>query len=137
MKRNFEIKEIQEIFDKASLKATAQRIAIYKYVVKEPKHITVDKIKKWTDKNFPKLSLATIYNTVNSFVEHGLIRAIKIPDQDKVIYDTNISKHFHFFDKNKEELKDIDIEISSIKEQLKEKYDISEIDIIVYGTEKK
>lgn len=137
MRKDLEVKEIQEIFDKAGLQATAQRIAIYKYLAEEPKHITVDEIKEWTDKNFPKLSLATVYNTVNSFVEHGLVKVIKLPNQDKIIYDTNTSKHYHFFDKENNKLKDINIETSYIEDQLKEKYNISDINVVIYGTEKK
>ncbi|GIW22483.1 MAG: Fur family transcriptional regulator [Candidatus Sericytochromatia bacterium] len=136
MKRNLNIEEIEKVFDKVGLQATAQRIAIYKYLYEEPKHVTVDEIKEWTDKNFPKLSLATVYNTINSLLEHGLIKFVKLNNSDKVIYDSNTSKHYHFFDKEKNQLKDIDIDISYIENQLKEKYNISDISLVVYGTEK-
>ena len=54
-----------------------------------------------------KISLATVYNTVNAFKKKGYLKEILI-SSDKSYYDTNISKHHHFYDENKRELIDLD-----------------------------
>jgi Fur family iron response transcriptional regulator len=44
-----------------------------------------------------KVSKATVYNTLNLFVERNLIREV-IVDPKKVFYDPNTAPHHHFYD---------------------------------------
>ena len=55
------------------------------------------------------VSLATVYNTLNQFKAAGLLREIAI-EGDRSYFDTNTSNHFHFFDDEKHELMDIEVE---------------------------
>ena len=43
-----------------------------------------------------RVSLATIYNTLQQFTSAGLLRRLAI-DGQKTWYDTNMSEHYHFF----------------------------------------
>jgi Fur family iron response transcriptional regulator len=45
----------------------------------------------------PETSKATVYNTLNLFLEKGLIREV-IVDPSKVFYDPNTDDHHHFYD---------------------------------------
>ena len=52
-------------------------------------------------------SKATVYNTLNLFLEKKLIREV-IVDPSKVFYDTNTDPHHHFYDVAAGQLTDID-----------------------------
>jgi Fur family transcriptional regulator, iron response regulator len=51
-------------------------------------------------------SLATVYNTLHQFAEHGLVREIAIYGA-RLWYDTKTGPHFHFYDEERDELFDI------------------------------
>ena len=54
-----------------------------------------------------RISLATIYNTVEAFKKAGHIREI-LTNNSKSYYDTNIKSHHHFYDPDSKKLTDID-----------------------------
>jgi Fur family iron response transcriptional regulator len=54
-------------------------------------------------------SLGTVYNTLNQFVESGLLREIALYDS-KIWYDTNTGPHSHYFWEETEQLSDIPVE---------------------------
>ncbi len=58
-------------------------------------------------------SKATVYNTLNLFVEKGLIREV-IVDPSKVFYDPNTEPHYHIYDVGSGRLTDIDASAVSI-----------------------
>ena len=99
--------EIEERLQKAGINPTAQRIAIYRYILCEADHPTAEDVKAWADANFPKLSLATVYNTLGALVKAGLLQEFKLPHTDSVIYDDRLDDHFHFLDEDSGELVDI------------------------------
>ena len=57
------------------------------------------------------MSRATVYNTLEILVDHGLLRQVTV-EMSRVFYDSNISPHHHFFDTDTDtgELKDIEAE---------------------------
>ena len=98
----------------SGLKATAQRIEICKVLFNRNKtfHFTIYDLSKVLNK---KISLATIYNTVNAFKKKGYLKEISI-NSDKNYYDTNISHHHHFFNESTNELIDLNnLEVENIK----------------------
>jgi Fur family iron response transcriptional regulator len=52
------------------------------------------------------VSLATVYNTLHQFAHAGLLREVAV-DLGQSYFDTNTSKHHHFFDGDKGRLVDI------------------------------
>ena len=102
----------------SGLRPTKQRIKICRLLFdrKDTFHFTVndlsDSLKKIT---LDKISLATIYNTINAFKEKGYLKEISI-NSNKTYFDTNVSNHHHFFDENKKELIDLnDNDVGKIK----------------------
>ncbi len=90
-----DVKSISEKLEAAGVNPTAHRIAIYLYVLSEADHPTADDVKRWADENFPKLSLATVYNTLKTLVGAKLLKELKLPHIGKVLYDCNVSDHHH------------------------------------------
>jgi len=102
----------------SGLRPTKQRIKICKFLFdrKDTFHFTIndlsDSLRKIT---LDKISLATIYNTINAFKEKGYLKEISI-NSNKTYFDTNVSNHHHFFDENKKELIDLnDNDVGKIK----------------------
>lgn len=55
------------------------------------------------------VSKATVYNSLKLFVEQGLIRQVNV-HSDRLIYDSNVRPHHHFYNIDTGELTDIDPE---------------------------
>ncbi|MCB0272798.1 MAG: transcriptional repressor, partial [Bdellovibrionales bacterium] len=100
--------EIKERLSQAGINPTAQRIAICRYILCEADHPTADQVKAWADQNFPMVSRATVYNTLNTLVEAGLVKEVRIGDSTKVQFDANTKHHYHFYDETSGKLMDID-----------------------------
>ena len=94
----------------SGLRPTKQRIAICKVLFdrKETFHFTIEKLKKIIEKGSKKkISLATLYNTVNAFKEKGYLKEISLKG-NKTFFDTNTKHHHHFYDENMSQLVDIE-----------------------------
>ena len=101
--------EIEPTLRSVGLNPTAQRIAICRYALCEAHHLTADDVKTWADQNFPKLSLATVYNTLNALVKAGLLKELRLPHTDRVVYDNVMTDHYHLLDESTGELVDIPV----------------------------
>ena len=119
----------------SGLRPTKQRVEICKILFdrKETFHFTIDKLKKKIEKNTKsKISLATVYNTVHAFKNHGYLKEISLQG-NKTFFDTNVKSHHHFYDQEKGDLIDIkneDIHISRLPSAPKGKK-IKDIEITV------
>ena len=93
----------------SGLRPTKQRILIAKNLFDTNKtfHFTVETLNKKINKTGnEKISLATIYNTVEAFNNAGYLKEI-LTSKNKRYYDTNIKSHHHFYDEGSRELTDI------------------------------
>ena len=127
--------EIEGKLKMAGIQPTAQRIAVCRYVLCEADHPTAEDVKKWADINFPKLSLATVYNTLNVLVRAGLLREFRFPHSDKVFYDQNVEHHYHFLNEDTGAITDLSpaqVEVSL--RNLADGYRINDINVVVSGS---
>ena len=93
----------------SNLRPTKQRLKICQFLFdrKNTFHFTVETLNKKINKNgATKVSLATIYNTVEAFTSAGYLKEI-LTSKNKSYYDTNIKSHHHFYDEGSKELTDI------------------------------
>jgi len=94
----------------SGLRPTKQRLAICKILFsrKETFHFTMEQLKKIIEKNVKKkISVATLYNTVQVFKEKGYLKEISLKG-NKTFFDTNTKHHHHFYDENISRLVDIE-----------------------------
>lgn len=82
------------LLKKHGLKATPQRIAIYDYLLHTEAHPTVDTIYASLHPTHPTMSLATVYKTVESLREAGLIQQLNV-GEECFRYDARTSSHPH------------------------------------------
>ena len=94
------MEKIKEILRSKSLKITNQRLLIAKYLFDgHNKHITAEDLFKKLNKSNSKISLATVYNTLHEFYKSKLINKLTI-NSEKIYFDTNMSDHHHFYNKD-------------------------------------
>ncbi len=101
--------EIVNKLRSSGLRPTKQRILLANNLFNRNKtfHFTVETLNKEINKNgSEKVSLATIYNTVEAFTKAGYLKEI-LTSKSKSYYDTNIKSHHHFYDEVTKELTDI------------------------------
>ena len=92
-----------------NLRPTKQRLKICQFLFNREKtfHFTVETLNKKINKDRgTKVSLATIYNTVEAFTSAGYLKEI-LTSKNKSYYDTNTKSHHHFYDEGSKELTDI------------------------------
>ena len=93
----------------SGLRPTKQRVLIARNLFERDKtfHFTVETLNKEINKKgSDKVSLATVYNTVEAFTKAGHIKQI-LTSKSKSYFDTNIKSHHHFYDEGSKELTDI------------------------------
>lgn len=78
------------------LKLTPQRLAIIRFLEENRIHPSAEDIYKEIKVDYPSLSLATVYNTLDVLTEAGEIQEILI-NPDKRNFDYNPVPHSHFF----------------------------------------
>ena len=86
---------------------THQRIEIAHALYSRREHLSADQVLAIVNQRHPETSRATVYNTLNLFVEKRLIREV-IVDPSRVFYDPNTSAHYHIYDVETGRLTDID-----------------------------
>lgn len=76
------------------VRMTPQRHAILSYLLASKNHPSVDEIYKSLGKQFPSMSVATIYNNLKVFLEVNLVRELTYGDGASR-YDAVMSDHYH------------------------------------------
>lgn len=79
----------------SGLKLTPQRLAILQYLEGNRDHPSADDIYKAVSKKFPTMSLATVYNTLETLKQRGLVRELTM-DPYKMRFDPQPTPHHHF-----------------------------------------
>jgi Fur family iron response transcriptional regulator len=86
---------------------THQRIEIAYALFSRHEHLSADQVMAIVNERHSETSKATVYNTLNLFLEKGLIREV-IVDPSKVFYDPNTEPHYHMYHLDSGKLTDID-----------------------------
>jgi len=100
---------------KNGLKPTSQRNLIVKQLLNgKDRHFTAEDLYDEMRLKKTNISLATIYNTLHSFVEKKILKLISVKE-GKTIFCTNMKNHYHFFNSKTGKLTDIPYEKIKIK----------------------
>ncbi len=75
---------------------TAQRRVIAEVLFARNQHVTADQLMTLVHESGNYVSKATIYNTLGLFADKGLVREIHV-SRSKTFYDSNTSRHHHFY----------------------------------------
>lgn len=115
------------------IKASAHRVAIASYVLHTDEHPSADDVWARVKQAFPMVSRATIYNTLNLFVEKGLLRHLVLTE-GRLVFDSNVEKHHHFIDEGTGQIYDLPwdtLKVSRVK-QIKG-FDVRDYQVLLRG----
>ena len=100
---------VSKLLTMHGLQVTSQRLDIAEYVLSKPQHLSAEQIIVAMHERGSRVSKATVYNTMNLFCEHGIIRTCTV-DSERQYYDSHSEPHHHFYNVDTGELIDIPVE---------------------------
>lgn len=115
------------------LRPTRQRLALGKLLFDAgDRHVTAEQLHVEAADKGIKVSLATVYNTLNQFTDSGLMREVVVAP-GKSYFDTNIEDHHHFFYEDDGSLQDIprDAIALAVMPDAPADAEVSRVDVIV------
>ena len=89
--------DIVNVLEERGIQPSAHRVAVARYVLSTDEHPSADQVLARVGAIFPYISRATVYNTLNLFVEKGLLQELYLAE-GKVVFDPKLDKHHHFID---------------------------------------
>ena len=92
--------------EQRGIRPTSQRLKVAEILLTTPRHLTAEQILGTLRQSTGHVSKATVYNTLNLFVEQGLAREIHA-DPERCVYDSTMTPHHHFQNVNTGEMIDI------------------------------
>ena len=115
------------------IQPSAQRVAVAEYVLSTQDHPSADQVWERVRSRLPVLSRATVYNTLNLFVEKGLLRQLVLAE-GKVVFDPNVDAHHHFIDEATGAIHDVPWDALEVKhvERLRG-FDVAEYQVVLRG----
>ena len=80
---------------RAGYRVTRQRLAVYAFLHGNESHPTADDIHAGVKGEFPRMSVATVYKSVESLVDVGLVKPINL-GHAATRFDASTEEHAHF-----------------------------------------
>ena len=98
--------ELEQAFQSAALRPTAQRYAVLEFLAGHPVHATAEEIFHAVNRSDPRASRATVYNNLRSLAKAGLVREL-VSEGKAARFDANLHPHHHFLCENCGAVEDI------------------------------
>ena len=120
----------------AGIRPSAQRVAIASYVLATADHPYADEVWTAVKAEFPMVSRATVYNTLTTFRDHGLLRQLVLAE-GCVVFDPKVEPHHHFVDDETGAIHDIPwsaLRVNKVDEL--DGVDVREYSVVVRGRRK-
>jgi len=119
----------------SGLRSTPQREVVYNVLLKKRDHPTADEVYARVRHELPTISLATVYNCLETLVQCDLVRSVNF-ERGPTRYCPNLRPHAHFHDERTGKTHDVDLPpalLDEVKSILPAGYDASSVEIIFRG----
>lgn len=119
----------------SGLRATPQREVVYDVLLKKRDHPTADEVFARVKSELPGISLATVYNCLETLVQCNLVRAVNF-ERGPTRYCPNLRPHAHFHDEQTGKTHDIELPsevLDRVNAILPRGYASSSVEIIFRG----
>ena len=100
------LRNVDSILTERGIFVTAQRRLIAQTLFERNMHVTPEQLHELVCRRGARVSKATVYNTLGLFAEKGLVREIHVSNS-KTFYDSNTSRHHHFYNVDSGDLIDM------------------------------
>lgn len=123
------LEEIKTRLAEKGLKSTQQRIVIYNSVYHSESHPCAENIYEEVKLDNPSISLATVYKTLDTLIDAGLVNRV-LNEDGTMRYDANLNSHNHIYCTNTREIIDYeDPELSQLIQNYFESKQINNLKI--------
>ncbi|HYG40847.1 MAG TPA: transcriptional repressor [Cytophagales bacterium] len=123
------LEEIKTKLAEKGLKSTQQRIVIYNSVYHSESHPCAENIYEEVKLDNPSISLATVYKTLDTLIDAGLVNRV-LNEDGTMRYDANLNSHNHIYCTNTREIIDYeDPELSQLIQNYFESKQINNLKI--------
>ena len=119
----------------SGLRTTPQREVVYDVLLAKRDHPTADEVFARVKSDLPTISLATVYNCLETLVQCDLVRAVNF-ERGPTRYCPNLQPHAHFHDEATGATYDIDLPadvLAQVNAVLPEAYAAKSVEIIFRG----
>lgn len=131
--------EASEALEKAliqhGLRSTRQREHVFRILLMKRDHPTADEVYARARQSMDTISLATVYNCLETLVGCGLVRAVNY-EREPTRFCPNLSEHAHFQDRKTGRVYDVDLP-SELMERLRavlpEGYEADSMELYFHG----
>jgi Fur family transcriptional regulator, peroxide stress response regulator len=93
---DYHLETLNQVLDKLGLRSTRQREVVYSVIAEAKDHPTADEIFVRSRQEMPTISLATVYNCLETLVECSLIRQVNFV-RESTRYEPYLQPHAHFY----------------------------------------
>jgi len=100
------VEAVRALFAESGIGCTSQRLLVGQVLFAHDQHVSADRLLAMVLAAGARVSKATVYNTLNLFADHGLVRALQL-DGDHKVFDSNTTPHHHLYDEHSGELCDV------------------------------
>ena len=90
------MRNIRQILTENGLKVTPQRVAVYDAISRMNNHPNAEAIIDFIKKQYPSIAVGTVYNTLETFAQKGIISRMKT-NGDVMRYDALMHRHHHLY----------------------------------------
>src|SRR5246127_2284341 len=127
--------QFRELAAKHGLAVTHQRQVVYEAVIASHGHYSPEQIYAAVRKRIPSISLATVYNNLRLFVEHGLLREVS-PRTSTLLVEGNLEPHHHLVCTRCKAVQDVEgdfINYKKLSRQAPRGFDLTQPLVEVFG----
>lgn len=129
---NLQLLDLLDELKKKNIRLSHQRVKILEFLMLNKIHPTVDDIYTNLKEEVPTLSKTTIYNTVNSLAEAGILQVVTIEDNE-LRYDITTDTHGHFKCNKCKKIYDFDINMELFKSNTLENFEVTDKNVYFKG----
>jgi len=131
--------EAKEALDNAlvthGLRSTKQREHVFLVLLQKRDHPTADEIYARSKVGMDSISLATVYNCLETLVSCGLVKAVNY-EREPTRYCPNLHEHAHFQDRSTGRVYDVDLPpelMEKLRDLLPQGFEADSIELYFHG----
>jgi Fe2+ or Zn2+ uptake regulation protein len=125
--------DVLTLLESRGIQPSAQRVAVAELVLRTDRHPTAEEVLRGLRGRAPRISRATVYNTLNLLVERGLLRALTL-DEGRIVFDPMMAPHHHLVDDETGAIHDLPWEAFRVERAAAlSQYEIRELQVVARG----
>lgn len=136
-KPRMDVFKLRAAFHRAGLRLTRQRLAIYRELEARTDHPNVEKLYKAVRPRIPRISLFTVYRTMNVLEAAGLVWRVATW-KSHARYGAILDAHAHFLCENCGRIDNVEVgDISGLNQRVAGQFgEVARVDMIFHGVGK-